>query len=159
MFFDSTLNEIWFGKKPLLSHLILFGFDAFLHVPKEKRNKLEDKVVNYIFIRYNNGMKGYNIWDLFLRKKVYSRDVVIREVMGTSKSEGVQMEKETKNLVFEMKDDEHDSDESNESNEEVEWTTPFLRSSKQVRKLAKGIVHSISILHLCHIPLARSPSW
>ena len=34
-----TPYEAWNGVKPDLSHLKVFGGDAFLHVPDEKRNK------------------------------------------------------------------------------------------------------------------------
>jgi hypothetical protein len=33
---ESTPHDVWFGKKPLLSHLIVFGCDTCVHVPKEK---------------------------------------------------------------------------------------------------------------------------
>jgi hypothetical protein len=56
-----TPNEVWLGKNHLVSHLKLFGYDAFVHVPKEKRSKLDKKAVNCIFIRYKEGMKGYKI--------------------------------------------------------------------------------------------------
>jgi hypothetical protein len=77
----------------LLSHIIIFGCDAFLHVPKEKRNKEENKTVICISIGYKDGMKGYNLWNTVLRKTMYSRDVIFREVEGTSRTEGAQMEK------------------------------------------------------------------
>eukprot|EP00253_Pinus_taeda_P034604 PITA_34604 len=40
---DKTPQEVWTGKKPSLSHLRLFGCDAYVHVPKEKRTKLDSK--------------------------------------------------------------------------------------------------------------------
>ena len=36
---DKTPQEVWIGKKPSLSHLRVFGCDAYVHVPKAKRNK------------------------------------------------------------------------------------------------------------------------
>jgi hypothetical protein len=66
---DSTPHEVWFGKNPSLSHLKVFGCDAFVHVPKEKRNKLDKKEVKCIFIGYKDGMKGYKLWDPASRKK------------------------------------------------------------------------------------------
>ena len=33
---DKTPQEVWTGKKPSLSHLRIFGCDAYVHVPKEK---------------------------------------------------------------------------------------------------------------------------
>jgi hypothetical protein len=77
---NSTPHELWFGKKPFLSHLKVFGFDAFFHVPKEKRSKLENKEVECIFIGYKEEMKGYKIWDPTSRKTMYSREVVFIEV-------------------------------------------------------------------------------
>eukprot|EP00253_Pinus_taeda_P027032 PITA_27032 len=40
---DKTPQEVWTGKKPFLSHLRVFGCDAYVHVPKEKRTKLDSK--------------------------------------------------------------------------------------------------------------------
>jgi hypothetical protein len=36
-----TPYEAWHGRKPLLKHFSVFGCLAFVHVPKEKRNKLD----------------------------------------------------------------------------------------------------------------------
>ena len=54
---DTTPHEVWLGNNPLVSHLKVFGCDAFLHVPKEKRSKLDKKVVKCIFNGYKEGMK------------------------------------------------------------------------------------------------------
>ena len=54
---------VWTGKNPSLSHLRLFGCDAFVHAPKEKRTKLHSKSEKCIFIEYKEGLKGYNIWN------------------------------------------------------------------------------------------------
>lgn len=132
-----TLHEVWFGKNPSLTHLIFFGCDAFVHVPKEKRNKLNNKVVKYIFIGYKDGMEGYEFWDPILKKTVYSRDVIFWEVGGTCRTEGAEMEKEPTKLVFEMKNEEHDSDKSTKSNEVVETPTLIVRRSEQVRKIVE----------------------
>jgi hypothetical protein len=66
---NSTPHEVWLGKKPSLSHLKVFGYDTFVHVPEEKRNKLDNKAIKCIFINYKEGMKGFNLWDPVLRKK------------------------------------------------------------------------------------------
>ena len=41
---DKTPQEVWIGKKPSLSHLKVFGCDAYVHVPKEKRTKLDSNL-------------------------------------------------------------------------------------------------------------------
>eukprot|EP00253_Pinus_taeda_P034965 PITA_34965 len=47
---DRTPREVWTGKKPSLSYLRVFGCDAYVHVPKEKRTKLDSKSEKCIFI-------------------------------------------------------------------------------------------------------------
>eukprot|EP00253_Pinus_taeda_P025870 PITA_25870 len=47
---DKTPQEVWTGKKPSLSHLRVFGCDAYVHVPKEKHTKLDSKFEKCIFI-------------------------------------------------------------------------------------------------------------
>ena len=55
---DKTPHEVWTGKKPSLSHLRVFGCDAYVYVPKEKRIKLDGKSKRCIFIGYKDGLKG-----------------------------------------------------------------------------------------------------
>jgi hypothetical protein len=98
-----------------------------VHVPKEKGNNLDKKVVKCIFIGYKDGMKGYKLWDPTSRKIVYNRDVVFKEVGGTSKFEEVQIEKELEKLVFEPSNEEDDSDKSIELDEGVEQLTLVVR--------------------------------
>ena len=69
---DKTPQEVWTGKKPSLSHLRVFGCDAYVHVPKEKRTKLDNKSKKCIFIGYKDGLKGYNLWYPEIRKVVYN---------------------------------------------------------------------------------------
>ena len=69
---DKTPQEVWTGKKPSLSHLRIFGCDAYVHVPKEKRTKLDSNYEKCIFIRYKDGLKGYKLWTLVTRKVVYN---------------------------------------------------------------------------------------
>ena len=58
---DKTPQEVWTGKKCSTKDLKIFGCDAYIHVPKEKRSKLDNKAENYIFIGYKDGMKGYKL--------------------------------------------------------------------------------------------------
>jgi transposase InsO family protein len=71
MLVDMTPHEVWSDKNPSAPHLKLFGYDAFMHVPKEKGSKLDKKEFKFIFIGYKEGMKGYNIWDHASMKTVY----------------------------------------------------------------------------------------
>jgi hypothetical protein len=75
-----TPHEVWIGKKPSLTHLRVFGYDAYVHVPKENRSKLDKNVEKCIFIGYKDGMKGYKLWNPKTKKVVYILDVVFREI-------------------------------------------------------------------------------
>ena len=58
---DTNPHEVWYGKKPSVSHLKVFDCDACVHVPKEKRSKLNKKAIKCIFIGCKEGMKGYKL--------------------------------------------------------------------------------------------------
>ena len=57
-----TTQEVWIGKKPSIKHLKDFGCDAYVHVPKEKRSKLDNKAKKCIFIGYKYGMKSVDVF-------------------------------------------------------------------------------------------------
>ena len=38
---NKTLEEMFSREKPKINHLKIFGFLVYIHVPKEKRSKLE----------------------------------------------------------------------------------------------------------------------
>ena len=38
-----TLYEALYGKKPNVNHLRVFGCDAYTHIPKDERSKLDSK--------------------------------------------------------------------------------------------------------------------
>jgi len=52
--------------------LRVFGCDAYVHVPKEKRTKFDSKSKKFIFIGYKDGLKGYKLWNPETRKVVYN---------------------------------------------------------------------------------------
>jgi hypothetical protein len=59
---DKNPHEVWIGKKSSLTHLRVFGCDAYVHIPKENMSKLDKKDEKCISIGYKYGLKGYNIW-------------------------------------------------------------------------------------------------
>ena len=75
---DKTPYDSWDGKRLYLAHLIVFVCDAFVHIPKERRQKLDNRLDKCIFIKYKDGVKGYKLWNLAIRTIVYSRDVIFR---------------------------------------------------------------------------------
>jgi hypothetical protein len=82
---DKNPQGVWIGKKPSLIHLKVFGCEAYVHVPKENKSKLDKKDEKCIFIGYKDGLKGYKRWTPKTKKVVYSRDVVFREMKDVMK--------------------------------------------------------------------------
>ena len=59
---NKTPEEIFSGEKPEVSHLQIFGYPVFIHVPKEKRTKLEPSGRKGIFIGYSETSKAFRIY-------------------------------------------------------------------------------------------------
>jgi hypothetical protein len=53
---DKTPHKVWSGNKPSLQHLRVFGCDAYVHVSKENRSKLNKNTEKCIFIGYKDGV-------------------------------------------------------------------------------------------------------
>jgi len=60
----------------------MFGCIAHVHVPNEKRSKLDPKVDKCIFIRYALQQKRYKCFNPSTRKLQVSRDVVFDEMVS-----------------------------------------------------------------------------
>jgi len=76
--------EVWSGKKPSIRHLRVFGCEAYAHVPREKRSKLENKAIKCIFIGYDVSVKGYKLWDPMDENVLYRRSVIFIELTPSS---------------------------------------------------------------------------
>eukprot|EP00253_Pinus_taeda_P023200 PITA_23200 len=104
---DKTPQDVWTGKEPSLSHLMVFGCDAYVHVPKKKRTKLDSKSEKCIFIGE-------------------VKDVIKHEVQP----------KEPEKIDLELKKEESDSTTKEESEDE-EPQTPAVRRSVRERRQPK----------------------
>ena len=72
-------EEAWIGKKVNYSFLKTFGYEAFIHIDKEKRKKLEEKSKKCIFIGYGVNDFDYRLWYYENNKIIRSRDVIFNE--------------------------------------------------------------------------------
>jgi hypothetical protein len=59
---DKTPNESFLGVKIEIQHLIIFGCLVYIHVPIEKRTKLDPSGLKGIFFGYNEISKAYKIF-------------------------------------------------------------------------------------------------
>ena len=95
---ETTPYELWFGKKPKLLFLKVWGYDAY--VDRLRSEKLEPKEENCIFIEYPNKTIGYTFYlrsegkvfvaknrsfleKEFLSKELSGRKVELDEVIVT----------------------------------------------------------------------------
>ena len=91
---DRTPYEAWTGGKPEVGHLRVFGCEAYTHVPKENRKKLDAKARKCVLVGYGEETKGYRLFDPSRMKVIYSRDVVFNEADIERQSDEIASEEE-----------------------------------------------------------------
>ena len=58
---NKTLEEVFSGKKPEVSHLRLFDYPVYIQISKEKRTNLDPSGRKGIFVGYYESSKAYKI--------------------------------------------------------------------------------------------------
>ena len=119
-----TPYEAWTGEKPKVDHLRIFGCQAFVHVPKDERKKLDSKSKKCILMGYGTTTKGYRLYDPLKKRVVYSRDVIFNE-QKCGLEESTQHEPR-KYVYLEYSDEPSDTTSSTEP--------PLLRRSERERR-------------------------
>jgi hypothetical protein len=112
-----TLEEMFTGKNPEVSHLKIFGCPMFIHIPKDKRNKLEPSRKKGIFMGYCEVSKAFRIYIPSHCHIEISRDVTFDEEAALKKSRRCQLE--------EVYEEEPVNPKINESVREVPCNTLF----------------------------------
>jgi transposase InsO family protein len=64
-----TPFEAWSGRAPDLSHLRVFGCDAYFRVPNTDRVKLQPRARRAVMLGYSGTQKAYRLWDVERKKK------------------------------------------------------------------------------------------
>ena len=59
---NKTPEEMFTGEKPEVSHLKIFGCPVYIHIPKEKRSKLDPSGKKGLFVGYSEQSKYYRIY-------------------------------------------------------------------------------------------------
>lgn len=72
---DKTPYEKWFGKKPSIRHLRVFGTNCYTLIPKQLRKKWESKSRRGKLVGYTDTDKNFRIWDEEKRRVDICRDV------------------------------------------------------------------------------------
>ena len=76
-----TPYELWYGHKPHVKALWIFGCPAYAYVLENKRNKLDAWENKTIFVGYGDahGYKAYRLYDMTSKKFIFSRSVSFNE--------------------------------------------------------------------------------
>jgi hypothetical protein len=74
-----TPYELFYGTKPDISHIRVFGCDAYMHVKDNDRAKMESKSSKCILLGYSEYYQGYKLYSLQHKKVRFSRDVNFNE--------------------------------------------------------------------------------
>ena len=61
------------------SKLRVFGCEAYAHIPRELRTKLDPKATKCVFLGYSSEAKAYRLWEPSDCKIIVSRDVTFNE--------------------------------------------------------------------------------
>lgn len=78
-----TPFEVWHKKKPELSHMRIFGSNAYAHINKQFRHKMDKKTKKLVLVGYQADSTNYRLWDPQTNKITISRDVIINENKST----------------------------------------------------------------------------
>jgi hypothetical protein len=89
---NMTPKEAFFGVKLEVGHFRIFGCPIYIHVPKEKRTKLDPSGRKGTFVGYNESSKAYRIYIPGQRQIEVSRDVAFEEKIAFRRSRESQLE-------------------------------------------------------------------
>ena len=74
-----TPYQAWYGQKPGVKHLRVFGCAAYIHIPRDEGGKLDSKSKRCTLLGYGDLCKGYRVFDHVTQKVLHSRNVVFNE--------------------------------------------------------------------------------
>ena len=77
----TTPYEQWYGRKPDLSHLRVFGCLTYAHIPDSERRKLDKKAEKLHFVGYCKNSKGYRLFDETTQMIKKRSDVIFNETV------------------------------------------------------------------------------
>jgi hypothetical protein len=89
---ERTPEEVFSGFKPEVGNIRIFGCPVYIHVPKEKRTKMETSGNKGVFVGYGENSKAYMIYVPGWREIEVSRDGNFHEDDGFKKYRELQQE-------------------------------------------------------------------
>ena len=106
---EKTHEEVFTGEKPDISHLWIFGCPLHIHIPKEKRTKMEPYGKKGAFVGYSETSKEFRIYVPGERHVEVSEDVTFHGEATFKKSKEIECDPEIEEVeahIYEDHDDE-----------------------------------------------------
>ena len=128
-----TPFQLWYGKKPDLKHLRVFGCVAYIHVPDIERRKLDKKAKKLRFIGYTETAGNYRVWDETKHKCYIRHDVIFNELDFDFNKMGDTSQQEQELEVTEVSSKEVNIDLEEREPDDTEQETPLRRSERERR--------------------------
>lgn len=134
--------EEWFGRKPAINKIRVFGSTAFVHVPNVNRSKLDDKAVKGYLVGYCDD-DGYRVFLPSKNDTVKSANVVFNEQKIGPASQLSEITSNTgpsSSMMFEILDTANDEDKQeaselcNNENETTQMTAHALRDRSTLQR-------------------------
>lgn len=147
-FIEKTPAEIWFGSKPELSHIKIFGSICYNYIPAENRKKLETKSTKCLFLGYASTHGSYRLWNLESNKLVIGRNVVFDEKSVLDRNKTViitsEVADDAEDLFPSIRNDDTSLNESTASEQFIDANdTSFDHGNLDVTGDIEDNVHSI----------------
>jgi hypothetical protein len=114
---ENTPEEVFSGIKPEVGNLRIFGCPMYIHVPKEKRTKMEPSGKKGGFVGYSENSKAYKIYVPSHRKIEVRRYVDFHEEATFKKSRELQQESEVVQPTSPSSENEDSDDQREEPRE------------------------------------------
>lgn len=93
---DKSPHELWFGRKPRITHLRIVGSECYVHVPSQKRKKMDSKAIKGHLIGYDTEER-YRIYIKENQSVILSRDVTFNEQISKCDDQKQEMNEEFSN--------------------------------------------------------------
>ena len=146
-----TPYQEWNNTKSDLSYMRKFGCPAYVHTPKENRQKLDNKSRKLIFVGFEEGTKGYRLLDTSNNKVYISRDVIFMEgdphihFIETRRQCNTVSEHEKKNEVNEVVQHPDNHQQQENENNEMENTDQIRRSERTTKGISpERLIESVN---------------
>ena len=123
---------LWYGKKPNVEHITVFGCIVYSHIPSEHRKKLDKKAQKLIFIGYTETARNYKVWDEEKHKCYIYHDVIYNENDFGKSTDTNKLELE--NIEQESVEEIPVESEKEESEQEIEEQLEPLRRSQRTKR-------------------------